>query len=73
MSYGGIESYAQGIVSSNFETAYYALAVEDPIGYKTAEPLASGKISISKHLPNLISPYLSAASLLIFAGALAAV
>lgn len=52
---------------------YYALALKDPIGYKTAELLISEKISTNNHLPTLISPYLSAAALLVFAGALAAV
>jgi hypothetical protein len=52
---------------------YYTFAVRDPIGYETAELINSGEISISKQLPDLISPYLSIAALLIFAGALAAV
>jgi len=52
---------------------YYALAVRDPIGYETAELINSGDVSISEYLPALISPYLSFAALLIFAGALAAV
>ena len=51
---------------------YYVLAVKDPIGYKTAKLISSGKISISNHLPSLFSPYLSAAALLILAGALVA-
>jgi polyferredoxin len=52
---------------------YYAQAVKDPIGYKTAELLLSGDLSLSKHLPFLFSPYLSALALLIFAGALVVV
>jgi hypothetical protein len=52
---------------------YYALAARDPVGYKTAELLLSGELSLNKHLPSLLSPYLSAAALLIFAGALVAV
>lgn len=52
---------------------YYALAARDPAGLKTAELLTSGKISAGDFLPSLLSPYLTAAALLIFGGALTAV
>jgi polyferredoxin len=52
---------------------YYALAAKDPVGYKTAELLLSGDLSLNKSLSSLLSPYLSAAALLIFSGALVAV
>lgn len=51
---------------------YYPLAFDDPVGYSTADMIASGEIVLDKQLPALLSPYLSWLALLIFIGALIA-
>jgi len=51
---------------------YYPLAFNDPVGYSTANLIASGGIAVDKQLPTLLSPYLSWLALLVFIGALIA-
>ena len=52
---------------------YYSLAFKDPVGYSTANLIASGEMKVNTQIANFFSPFISWLAMLVFAGALASV
>jgi ABC-type multidrug transport system permease subunit len=52
---------------------YYPLAFKDPVGYSTANLIASGEMKVNTQIANFFSPFISWLAMLVFAGALASV